>query len=229
MSLSLFSKLFGHTEIHPARQLAYRLEKLLKDFEKPKVLDPAKFWFAKEIRKSTSPTLLSLDLEKNEFAVLWAQNRELLGLMLFAQSKWPNIDYDLWAYTREKYRGHSIAKLTLAEGIRQLALSNKDVVLTAEILIENQSTRDSAVRWLEVLGFIASQSDNQDSYKRLYMATYTKEILNQAFSSLPPEFQVPDKKMPPMSPDVLTKFCQELSASYNQGGYRLLEKRRSSY
>jgi hypothetical protein len=230
MPLSLINKFFGHPEPRPAQALAKRLEKLLRDIEKPRALHPAKFWFAKEVKKSTSPTLLTVNLEKkSELAVLWAQNRELLGLMLFAQSKWPTIDYDLWAYTREKHRGHNIAKLTLAEGIRQLALSKKDSVLTAEILIENQRTRQGAVRWLKVLGFIASQSEKQTSYKRLFMAAYTKSILQKALIALPTEFQVPDKKIPPMPPDILTKFTKVLSDSYSQGGYQLLERRRSKF
>lgn len=226
----ILNKLFGRAETRPDLALAKRLEKLLRNIEKPKVLHPAKFWYAKEVQKATAPLLLTIPFEnQGEFAIVWAQNRKPSGLMLFAQSKWPNIDYDLWAYTREKHRGHNIAKLTLAEGIRQLALKQKNSVLTAEILIQDQRTRQGAVRWLKVLGFIASQSDQDTSYKRLFMAAYTKEILQKALQSLPTEYQLQTKKMSPLPPDILTQFTNVLSQSFDQGGSQLLDLRRSAY
>lgn len=224
----MLEHLFGKKESRPAQDLAKRLEKLLKNIEKPKISHPSKFWYAKEVQKSSSPQLLTIPFEKKgEFAIVWAQNRKPYGLMLFAQSQWPTMDYDLWAYTREEYRGHNIAKLTLAEGIRQLATEGKNVVLTAEILIENENIRKSAVRWLKILGFIASQSEDDKLYKRLFMAAYTKSTLEKALNSLPAKFKYKKKKMPPMPPDILSQFTSRLTQSYDQGGSDLLEKRRS--
>ncbi len=226
MPLPNLKKIFGHSETRPDLDLAKRLEKLLRDIEKPRVINPSKFWYAKEVQKATSPLLITIPFEKpGEFAIVWAQNRVSYGLMLFAQSKWPNIDYDLWAYTREKYRGHNIAKLTLAEGIRQLATEGKEAILTAEILIENPRTRSGAVRWLSVLGFIASESDSE--YKRLYMAAYTKQVLQNALLTLPSEYRNPSKKMPPLPPDILAKFTSHLANSFEQGGQQLIEQRRT--
>lgn len=229
MALPVLEKILGHTETRPDQQLAKRLEKLLRDIEKPKISHPAKFWIAKEVQKTTAPLLLTIPFQqKGQFTVIWAQNRQAYGVMLFAQSQYPTIDYDLWAYTRAKHRGHNIAKLTLAEGIRQLALAGKETVLTAEILIENQRTRQGAIRWLKVLGFIASESDNKSSYKRLFMAAYTRDILHQALLSLPVNFQEEKKKMPPMPPDILSKFTNSLTNSYDQGGQTLLDQRRNT-
>lgn len=226
MALPVLEKIFGRKETRPARDLEKRLEKLLRNIERPKVTHPAKFWIAKEVQKATAPALITVPFEKeNEFAIVWAQNRKPSGLMLFAQSQFPTIDYDLWAYTRVEFRGLNIAKLTLAEGIRQLALKGKDCVLTAEILIENERTRSGAVRWLRVLGFIASQGEGE--YKRLYMAAYTKELLQKAFDVLPPEFQRSDRKMSPMPPDILSKFASLLTNSFEKGGSDLLDRRRS--
>lgn len=224
----ILTKLFGRSESRPDQALSKRLEKLLKNIEKPRIAHPSKLWYAKEVQKAVSPLLITIPFEKpGEFAIVWAQNRIPYGLMLFAQSNWPNIDYDLWAYTREKYRGHSIAKQTLSEGIRQLAIDGKEAVLTAEILIEDERTRQSSVRWLKVLGFIASETDSQSNYKSLYMAAYTQEVLQKALNSLPTEFQKKEKKMPPMPPDILTKFTDQLTESFDQGGSDLLARRRS--
>lgn len=229
MPLPVLEKILGRTATLPSQQLAKRLEKLLRDIEKPKIAHPSKYWIAKEVQKTTAPLLLTLPFEKEEeFAVVWAQNRQAYGVMLFAQSQYPTIDHDLWAYTRVKYRGHNIAKLTLAEGIRQLALKNKDFVLTAEILIENEPTRRSAVRWLKVLGFIASQSQEETTYKRLFMAAYTRETLYKALLTLPTEFQQVKTKMPPMPPDILSKFTSHLTNSFDAGGSELLDRRRTS-
>lgn len=228
MPLPTLEKIFGRTETLPSQQLAKRLEKLLHDIEKPRVTHPAKFWIAKEVQKATAPLLLTIPFEqKKEFAVAWAQNRQAYGVMLFAQSQWPTVDYDLWAYTRAKYRGHNIAKLSLAEGIRQLALESRDFVLTAEILIENERTRRSAIRWLKVLGFIASESQNETTYKRLFMATYTRDVLCKALLALPTEFQEVKKKMSPMPPDILSKFTAPLTNSFDEGGQDLLNRRRT--
>ena len=229
MPLPVLETIFGHKETRPARDLEKRLEKLLRDIEKPKIAHPSKYWIAKEVQKTTAPQLLTIPFEqKGEFAVVWAQNRQAYGVMLFAQSQYPTVDHDLWAYTRVKYRGHNIAKLTLAEGIRQLAVKGKDTVLTAEILIENQRTRRSAVRWLRVLGFIASKSQDEKLYKRLFMAAYTKDTLHRALLELPTEFQQIKKKMPPMPPDILSKFTSHLTSSFDEGGSDLLTHRRSS-
>jgi len=228
MALPILEKILGRTDARPAQELEKRLERLLRDIGKPRIANPSKYWFAKEVQKSTAPTLLSIPFEKaNEFAVVWAQNRVPYGLMLFAQSQYPTIDYDLWAYTRTQYRGLNIAKLTLAEGIRQLALENRDIVLTAEILIENERTRSGAVRWLKVLGFIASQSEAESEFKRLYMATYTRSVLQEALQALTPEYQKPGKKMPPMPPDILSKFTAPLTESFDRGGSDLLNHRRA--
>lgn len=228
MPLPVLEKIFGHTETRPDLKLARRLEKLLRDIEKPKITHPAKFWVAKEVQKSVSPTLLTLPFEKDyQFTVIWAQNRKTYGVMLFAQSQWPTVDYDLWAYTRKRHRGHNIAKLTLAEGIRQLANQNRDTVLTAEILIQDERTRQGAIRWLKVLGFLASENQDQTGYKRLYMAAYTREILQLALRSLPPEYQQSQKKMSPMPPDILSQFTSILTNSFDQGGSDLLNRRRS--
>src|SRR4030043_722295 len=160
MPLRSFKNLFGRAETRPDQALAERLEKLLRDIERPKIAHPSKFWYAKEVQKAIAPLLITMPFEtEGQFVVVWAQNRTPYALMLFAQSKWPNIDYDLWAYTREKFRGQNIAKLTLVEGIRQLALQNREAVLTAEILIENERTREGSVRWLKVLGFIPSENE----------------------------------------------------------------------
>jgi hypothetical protein len=229
MPLPVLEKIFGQKETRPARDLEKRLEKLLRDIEKPRVAHPSKFWIAKEVQKTTAPQLLTIPFEqKGEFAIIWAQNRQAYGVMLFAQSQYPTVDHDLWAYTRTKYRGHNIAKLTLAEGIRQLALARKDSVLTAEILIENERTRQGAVRWLKVLGFIASESQEQTTYKRLFMAAYTKDTLYKALLELPAEFQEEKRKMPPMPPDILSKFTSHLTKSFDEGGSDLLTRRRSS-
>jgi hypothetical protein len=229
MPFDLLEKVFGHVETQPSQQLAKRLEKLLRDIEKPRVTHPAKFWVAKEVQKATAPLVLTIPFEqKGQFTVVWAQNRQAYGVMLFAQSQYPSVDYDLWAYTRTKHRGHNIAKLTLAEGIRQLALERKDAVLTAEILIEDERTRRGAVRWLHVLGFIASEDQQETTYKRLFMAAYTKNTLSKSLLSLPTEFQEAKKKMPPMPPDILSKFTSHLTSSYDEGGHALLSRRRST-
>jgi hypothetical protein len=228
MASAILNKIFGRVESRPDLDLASRLEKLLRDIGKPRVLNPSKFFLAKEVQKSIAPTLLTIPFEnQNEFAIVWAQNRVPYGLMLFAQSKWPNIDYDLWAYTREKYRGLNIAKLTLAEGVRQLALEKKESVLTAEILIHDERTRKGSVRWLNSLGFIASQTDSVSDYRRLYMAAYTKEVLETALRALPGEYQEQTKKMSPLPPDILTDFSNALKDSYHQGGRQLIERKRS--
>jgi hypothetical protein len=230
MPLTKLINLFGHQQTRPDLQLAQRLEKLLQDLEKPRVSHPSKYWYAKEIKKATAPLLLTIPFEKpGQFAIVWAQNRVPYGLMLFAQSKWPNIDHDLWAYTRAKHRGHNIAKLTLAEGIRQLAIKGNDAVLTAEILIENQRTRQGATRWLKVLGFVESSKQPTSTSKGLYLATYTTQILKKALHSLPPEFQQPVKKTPPMPPDILTAFTSHLQNSFNLGGNKLLSSRHTAY
>lgn len=229
MPLPVLEKILGRSEAHPDQELARRLEKLLRSIEKPKITHPAKFWIAKEVHKANAPTLLSIPFEeKGEFAVVWAQNRQPYGLMLFAKSQWPAVDYDLWAYTRTKYRGHNIAKFTLAEGIRQLAIEGKDAVLTAEILIENERTRSGAVRWLRVLGFIASEDKGGESYKRIFMAAYPREVLRKALLTLPEIYQKPEKKMSPLPPDLLTQFISPLSTSFDEGGKALLDRRRSA-
>ena len=229
MPLPVLEKIFGRAETLPSQQFAKRLEKLLRDIEKPKIAHPSKFWIAKEVQKATAPLLLTIPFEKErEFAVVWAQNRVPYGLMLFAQSQYPTVDYDLWAYTRVKHRGHNIAKLTLAEGTRQLALEERDIVLTAEILIENERIRQSVVRWLKVLGFIASEGQEETTYKQLFMAAYTKELLQKALLALPTEFQKPEKKTPPMPPDILAQFTSKLTNSFDEGGSELLERRRTS-
>lgn len=228
MKLPVLNRIFGHRETRPDLDLAQRLEKLLRDIEKPSGLHPSKLWIAKEVQKTTSPLLLTIPFEeKGEFAILWAQNRRASGVMLFASSRWPFVDHDLWAYTRARERGHSIAKLTLAEGIRQLALQDKDVVLTAEILIEDERTRAGAVRWLEVLGFIASQTEKETTYKRLFMAAYPKTILRAAILELPEDYQRPGKKMPPLPPDLLIHFTSHLTRSFDEGGSALLSRRRT--
>ncbi|OGY17836.1 MAG: hypothetical protein A2900_00395 [Candidatus Chisholmbacteria bacterium RIFCSPLOWO2_01_FULL_50_28] len=229
MSLPVLEKIFGRSEAHPDQELARRLEKLLRSIEKPRIAHPSNFWIGREVQKTTAPILLTIPFEeKGEFAVVWAQNRAPYGLMLFAKSQWPVVDYDLWAYTRSKYRGHNISKLTLAEGIRQLAIEGRDRVLTAEILIENERTRQGAVRWLKVLGFIASQDKAEESYKRIFMAAYTKEVLKTALATLPEPYQRPEKKMSPLPPDLLTAFVGPLTESFNQGGKALLDRRRSA-
>jgi len=229
MSLPVLEKIFGKSEAHPDQDLACRLEKLLRSIEKPRIVHPAKFWIAKEVQKTIAPTLLTIPFEeKAEFAVVWAQNREPYGLMLFAKSQWPSVDYDLWAYTRTKYRGHNISKLTLAEGIRQLAIEAKDIVLTAEILIENERMRAGAVRWLKLLGFISSEENADNTYKHVFMAAYTKEILRRALLTLPEGYQKPEKKMSPLPPDLLTAFVAPLTDSFATGGKALLDRRRSA-
>ncbi len=229
MSLPVLEKILGRREAHPDQELGRRLEKLLRSIERPKIAHPSKFWIGREVQKAVAPLLLTVPFEeKGEFAVVWAQNREPYGLMLFAESQWPAVDYDLWAYTRTKYRGHNISKLTLAEGIRQLALQGKDIVLTAEILIENERTRVGAVRWLKVLGFIASKKNEESTYKRIFMAAYTKELLHKALLSLPEQYQKPEKKMPPLPPDLLTKFMTPLTSSFDEGGKALLDRRRAA-
>lgn len=228
MPPAILNKLFGRDASRPDLDLARRLEKLLRDIQKPRLLNPAKFFIAKEVQKATFPLLLTIPFENpNEFAVLWAQNRTPYGIMLFAQSKWPNVDYDLWAYTREKYRGLNIAKITLIEGIRQLALQKKEAVLTGEILIHDERTRRGSVRWLESLGFVAPEGSSSSTYKRLFMAGYTLPVLQKALNSLPAEFQKPTKKMPPMPPDILSGFTACLKNSYRQGGYDLIQKKRN--
>ncbi len=230
MELTTLRKILGHKETRPDLKLAQRLEKLLRNLERPPVSQLSKFWIAKEIRKAKAPLLFTIPFEKEgQFAVIWAQNRKPYGLMLFAQSKWPNIDHDLWAYTRSKYRGHNIAKLTLAEGIRQLTFTRKGAILTGEILIENQKTRRSTVRWINSLGFVASKSESESLYKRLYIAAYTKEVLQTALHTLPPEYQKPKNKMPPMPPDILASFTAKLKDSFDAGGRQLLSRRRSAY
>lgn len=238
MGLPVLEKLLGKAETRPARDLEKRLEKLLRDIEHPKLVHPAKYWIAKEVQKTQSPILLTIPFDfapdkppgkEQEFAVVWAQNRRTYGIMLFAGSQYPTIDYDLWAYTRAQYRGHNIAKFTLAEGLRQLALQSRDVVLTAEILIENERTRQGAVRWLKALGFIASASEKQELYKRLFLAAYPKALLAQALQSLPSQFQQHFKKMPPLPPDILAQFTTPLTASFDTGGSALLDSRRKGY
>jgi len=83
------------------------------------------------------------------------------------------------------------------------------------------------VRWLKVLGFIASQSEAENEFKRLYMATYTRGVLQEALQALTPEYQKPGKKMPPMPPDILSKFTAPLTESFDAGGSDLLNRRRA--
>src|SRR3990170_5098036 len=226
MSLPVLEKIFGRSEAHPDQELARRLEKLLRSIEKPRIAHPSNFWIGREVQKTTAPILLTIPFEeKGEFAVVWAQNRQPYGLMLFAKSQWPAVDYDLWAYTRSKYRGHNISKLTLAEGIRQLAITGKDIVVTAEILIENERTRQGAVRWLRVLGFISSEDQGSNTYQRIFMAAYPKEVLRKALATLPEQYQKPEKKMSPLPPDLLTAFVAPLTASFDEGGKALLDRR----
>jgi hypothetical protein len=228
MAFPSLIKLFGRKENRPDLELAQRLEKLLRDIERPKLLNPSKFWYAKEVQKAVSPLLLTIPFEQEgQFVIVWAQNRTPYGLMLFSLSKWPNVDYDLWAYTREQFRGQNIAKLTLVEGLRQLALQKREAILTAEILIDNERTREGSVRWLKVLGFIPSENEGESSFKSLYIASYTKEILQKAFASLPSEYQTEEQKMSPLPPDILTNFASYLTDSFNEGGSELLDRRRT--